>query len=527
MPDSEQYVLAIDLGTSGPKAAVVSSAGEIRSTGRATVTSHFFAGGGAEQEPDAVWEASKQACKDALSGSDVSPKDIVAVICSSQYSSIVPVDASGRPTMNMILWLDQRGAKKRLKRLNGYPARADGPLALLRWLRVHGMPPLGSGAESLSHIRWVKYACPEIYERTAKFLEPMDYLTLRFTGRMTANQCTAFMYMLTDNRRLNVTGYHPGLLRLSGLDEEKLPELLPVNAIVGNVLPDVAAELGLRTETRVVTALNDTQSGGMAGYAFMGNHAAMSVGSTSVIITHVDFKKTDARHAILSMPSPVENTYFVMAENGVAGGALEHFLENLVFADDSFGKLSETERFEALGRAIADVRPGSEGVLFLPWMAGSIAPAADARMRGGFLNLSMKTTRSHMARAVLEGVALNLRWLRNPVERFAKRRFSHFLYYGGGAESDAWSQIMADVLGSPVHQMARPQYATCLGNALLAFERLGRLSFDDFPGLVPIKRVYEPREENRAVYDALFEQFTSAFKNNRPIFRALNTIEKQ
>jgi xylulokinase len=122
---------------------------------------------------------------------------------------------------------------------------------------------------------------------------------------------------------------------------------------------------------------------------------------------------------------------------------------------------------------------------------------------------------------------MNLRWLRDPVEKFAKRRFTHFLYYGGGAESDAWSQIMADVLGSPVHQMAQPEYATCLGNALLAFERLGLLSLDDFQHRVKVKNIYDPREENRAVYDALYEQFTKAFKNNRPIFRALNAMKTE
>jgi xylulokinase len=143
-------------------------------------------------------------------------------------------------------------------------------------------------------------------------------------------------------------------------------------------------------------------------------------------------------------------------------------------------------------------------------------------MRGGFLNLSLTTTRAHMARAVLEGVALNLRWLRGPVEKFVKHPFSHFVYYGGGAESDAWSQIMADVLGSPVHQMDEPQYATCLGAAMLAFERLGLLRFDEFESRIPIRRVYEPDPATREIYDARYKQFVAAFKRTRPIFRALN-----
>jgi xylulokinase len=127
-----------------------------------------------------------------------------------------------------------------------------------------------------------------------------------------------------------------------------------------------------------------------------------------------------------------------------------------------------------------------------------------------------------MARAVLEGVAMNLRWMRKPVEKFAKRSFSHFVFYGGGAESDAWSQILADVLGIPVHQMSNPQYATCLGAGLLAFQRLGRLGFQDFAPLVPIHRVYDPNPAHRQVYDEMSEQLVNAFARTRPIFRALN-----
>jgi xylulokinase len=143
-------------------------------------------------------------------------------------------------------------------------------------------------------------------------------------------------------------------------------------------------------------------------------------------------------------------------------------------------------------------------------------------MRGGFLNLSLHTTRSHMARAVLEGVAMNLRWMRRPVEQFAKRRFEHFVFYGGGAESDAWSQIIADVLETPVHQMANPQYATCVGAGLLAFQRLGLLGFEDFASRVPIRRIYAPNAANRQVYDEMSGLFVDAFKRTRPIFRALN-----
>lgn len=514
-------VLAVDLGTSGPKAAVVSLQGQLVGTGNASVTTLQLGDGGVEQDPEAVWSAVKTACGAALRASSAASRDVRAVIAGSQYSSTVPVDARGRPTMNMMTWLDKRGATQRLRRLPGFPTRADTPLQLLRWLRVHGLPPVDGGI-SLSHMRYVRFARPDVYERTACFLEPMDYVTMRLTGRATANQCTAFMSLVTDNRRLNVTSYDPALLRQSLVDADRLPRLVPLETVVGTVLPEVAAQLGLPPDTQVVTGLNDTQAGGMGTAAFGGTHAALSIGSSGVMITHVPRKRTDARHGLLSMPSPVPGRYFVMAENGIAGSALRQFLDRIVFAADAFGALDGADRYSRLQRAVDQSPPGSSGVLFLPWLGGALAPAPDAHVRGGFLNLGMHVERSDLARAVLEGVALNFRWLREPVEKFARRRFTHFLCYGGGAASDAWSQILADVLGSPVHQLAEPEYANCRGLAMLAFHRLGQLPLAEFAGRIPVRRVYEPDRAHEQLYQDRFAQFAAAFRRNRPIFRAMN-----
>jgi xylulokinase len=517
-------VLAIDLGTSGPKAAIVSLQGELLATGRSAVETLHQSDGAVEQDPEAVWRATVAACQSALRASPVPASCVLAVICSSQYSSIVPVDVAGRPTANMVLWLDKRGATPNLRGRPGFPRLADSPPQLIHWLRLHGLPPI-TGGMSLTHLRHLKFARPEVYERTAKVLEPMDYLAMRMTGRATANQCTAFMFLVVDNRQLNATDYDPRLLRQSLIDRDKLPDLVPIDAIVGTLQPSVAEELGLPSQTKVVTGLNDTQSGGMGTASFNGNHAAISIGSTSVMITHVPFKRTDIRHAILSMPSPVPGTYFVMAENGTGGNTLEAFLDRLVYEDDAFGHLDASDRFARLQRAVDETEPGSGGVLFLPWLGGSMAPAADDHVRGGFINVGLATTRSQLARSVLEGVAMNLRWLRGPVEAFAKRDISHFIFYSGGAVSDAWAQIMADVLDAPVHQAKDPQYVTCRGAALLAFQRLGLLGFDEFESRIPVRRKYEPNPANRALYEHLAAQFVETFRRTRPIFRALNRPE--
>jgi xylulokinase len=142
-------------------------------------------------------------------------------------------------------------------------------------------------------------------------------------------------------------------------------------------------------------------------------------------------------------------------------------------------------------------------------------------MRGGFLHVGLDTSRSDLARAVLEGVALNLRWLQGPVEKFIDRTISHYVFYGGGARSDLWSGVMADVLGRPVHQLADAGFANSIGTAIFGFDRLGIASASDLTDRPRINAVYEPDPANRALYDDLAGIFADSFKRIRPLSHRL------
>jgi xylulokinase len=520
MTGGEQHILAIDLGTSGPKAVVVARDGSIISSGYTPVDTLLLPGGGAEQDPEQIWSAVVSSCRQALS-SAASPNVIGITVC-SQYSSIVPVDEHGSPTMNMVLWMDKRGAPGALGQYPGGRRLQNTLLRKLLWVRIHGIPPLDSGNDSLAHMRFIRLAKPEVYERTRWFLEPMDFVTFRLTGTAAANPCSAFLMLLVDNRHLDEPRYHPALIRHSGIDTDKLPPLVPSDAGIGCLSPGAAAAIGLSTDVKVWTGVNDTQAGGMGCYAFSGSHAGLSIGTTSVVVTHVPFKRTDFRNSLVSMPSPVPGTNFVMAENGISGRAVEHFLEKIVFCADSLGDHSLEEKFEVLDRAVVNVQPGSGGLLFLPWLNGSFAPSEDPLVRGGFINMSLESTREQLARAVLEGVAFNLRWLLDAVEGFTKRSMSHLVFYGGGALSDSWSRIICDVLQKPVHQLAEPRMAVCRGLGLLGLKRHDLIQYGDFENLTPTRAIFEPSRELSARYDRMFDQFVKVFKANRKIFHALN-----
>ncbi|MCC6145338.1 MAG: FGGY-family carbohydrate kinase [Candidatus Hydrogenedentes bacterium] len=519
-PANEEFVLAIDLGTSGPKVAVVSEGGSIHGSAVRRVEAFHVAQGGVEQDPEAVWRAVVEASREAIARSSVPPSRVIAAICDSHFFSLVGLDRQLRPTTNVMVWSDRRGRRDLLSQFPGF--RPDSLWRQLQWLRIHGIPTTSTGMDNVGKLRWLKLAQPKVYDDTAWFLEPMDYIACRLTGLPRATLCTAFPMQVTDNRRINDPQYSARLLAYAGIDPAKFPPLLPVDGIIGRVLPEVADLMGISSDCQVITGLNDTQAGAVACGAFRGNHAGIVLGSSGVLVTHTRRKKTDIRTALFTIPSPVAGEYLVTAEGGTAGRALEHFLEFIVFSEDGFGRFAADDPYSRLEAVLTASSPGSNGVLFLPWMTGSIAPRPDGHMRGGFLNVGLGTSRADLARAVLEGICFTYHDMAVAARRFDQREFSHFVLYGGGALSDTWSQTMADIVQVPVHRMNQPRLCNCYGLGMLAFQRLGRLSLDDIAARVPIDHVFEPNPALRTLYEEKNAAMSLAFKSNRPVFSRLN-----
>lgn len=521
---SPRYVLAIDLGSGGPKAAVVSDNGEIMASAAEKVATYLLPHGGAEQSPGEWWNGVRTATRKAVKDSGVSPEAIEAVSCDSQWSVIVPIDAQGEPLMNAVHWLDSRGGIYNRTLIRGFPSiKGYGLRKLLTWVKLTGLAPTTSGVDSIGHILFIKNERPEIYERTHKFLEPVDYLTLRLTGRCTATQETMIPMLLVDSRKWSSTEYHEVLLKYAGLTRDKFPDLLPNKEIIGTVLPNVADDLGISPNTRVIAGSNDTNASAIGSGAVHDFEGIIYIGTSLVLTCHLPWKKTDLIHTMTTMPSPLKDRYLLMAEQGTGGKALEFYLKNLVYAADEFktGSLP-ADAYERANRIAASVPAGSGGVIFMPWLNGSIAPDENGDVRGGFFNMSLSTTRSHLTRSVMEGLAFNNRWAMEIAEKFIGRKFGKFRFAGGGALSDVWAQIHADILGVPIHQIEDPTHTTIRGAALLAFNRLGIRGVEEFPAMIKIRKVFEPNVAERAVYDKMFRQYREIFARNKKIFAALN-----
>jgi xylulokinase len=508
----EQFVLAVDLGTGGPKVGLVSLTGRIAWVEHRQVATQHLAGGGAVQDAEEWWRLILDAARRALASGAVAPSAVAAVSCTAQWASLVPVDAAGRPVGDCIMWQDRRGGRH-ARRLFGGPLAGYRPLALARWVRRSGGAPSPSGNDPISHMLHLAHDRPEVARAARWYLEPADYLTMRFTGAATASHASMIAFWLTDNRRLDRLAYDPLLVRMAGADAGKLPPLRPTASVVGTVRGDVARALGLPPGVPVVAGTPDLHSAAAGAGAVRDFETHMAVSTTAWIGLPVPFKKSDLVHAIVSVPGLRADRYLVANNHDTGGMCLRWLRENILGAGVAYEELTAL----AAGSA-----PGSGGVLFTPWLAGERSPVTDRRARAGFHNVSLATRRGDLVRAVLEGVAYNNRWLYEAVERFAGRRLDPVRIIGGGALSDLWCQIHADVMDRTIERPAEPLHTNLRGAALIAAMAIGAVRDDEVRDLVPAERTFTPDPANRARYDRLYAEFPRLYRSQRGMFRRLN-----
>lgn len=515
----DRHILAIDLGTSALKVALVSLAGQVIAAEQEACEVQLLPGGGAEQDPAGWWDLIGAASSRLTARRAVPPESIAAVCCTAQWSGTVPTASDGSPVRNAIIWMDSRGADYARSITSG-PVRVRGydVAKLLRWIAMTAGLPAGSGKDPVAHIGWLRQAEPDAYQRTHLFLEPKDWLNLQLTGRAAASYDSIALHWVTDNRHPARIGYHPELLRLAGLDRRKLPDLMAATDILGPLLARPAAALGVPAGIPVVVGTPDVQSAAIGSGATRDFQAHLYVGTSSWLSCHVPFKKTSIRHNLASLPSPIPGRYFVADEQETAGAALTFLRDRLLFpAGDA--PADAYRQFDAMA---AQSPPGSGGLIFTPWMYGERTPVEDHFIRGGFHNLSLSAGRDDLVRAVLEGVALNARWLLQAVERFTRCRLEPIRFIGGGARSDVWCQIFADVLDRTIERVADPVNANVRGAAMLAAVALGELDFFAVSGRVKVARTYQPQLANTALYNLLFAEFVGLYQRNRKAHARMN-----
>lgn len=531
MTDRVRHVLGVDLGTGGPKVALATVDGVLLGHEAEKVELILLPDAGAEQDPDAWWHAIVTATRRLLER-DLAPVEDIAAICmSSQWGGVVPVDEQGHHLHNAVIWMDGRGARYSQALTSGgvtVPGAGYNARALRTWLAKTGGAPSRSGKDPVGQTQWLRHERPDVYAAATYLLDVPEYLTMRLTGRPVAAFDTAALRWCSDNRDPAAVRWDADLAQRCGIDVAKLPRLVRPASVVGTLLPAVAAELGLPAHVQVVTGTGDTTAAAVGAGAVEDYAGHLYIGTSAWLSAHVPFKRTDVLRNVASLPSVVPERYWIATVQDVAGKAIDWLIDQVLYPDDGMldAGPAPADALERLNALAMSAPPGSNGVVFTPWLNGERTPVDDPHVRGGWFNVSLSTTRADLARSVFEGIALNARWMKEAVERFVRRElpggFEELTFIGGGARSDLWCQTLADVLGCTILQAEDPVLANARGAALIAAVGIGDLAWSDIPSRVRVAASYRPDPQHRAVYDRQYRTFTSLYRKNRRTYARHN-----
>lgn len=432
--------------------------------------------------------------------------DILGLVYSPHMAGVVPVDDEGKPLRNIMIWLDERGAGLPRELWGGFPrVKGYNLFRLIEFLRITGGAPSATGKDPLSKIVWLRENEPDVFRRARRFLDVKAFLIFRSTGSYVTSPDEANLTWLCDTRG-GVARWSGALMRRYGLRDELFPVIRESIEVAGRLSSDAARELGLEAGVPVFVGAGDLTAAAVGSGAVGFGEIHLYVGTSDWIAAHIRERRVDVFHYVGSILSAIPRRYLLVAEQEVAAGSLEWAMGVMGISD--YGVVNEL---------VSSTEPGSGGVLFMPWMYGERSPIDDPHARGGFINLTLRHSRGELLRAIMEGVALNMRWSYPYVERITGYN-GEVRIIGGGALFDVWCQIIADTIGRRVLRVSNPRVAGLRGSAMIAAVGLGLYSsFEEARGKVGVDRVFEPDPRNRAIYEGLFRRLREAYRRLRPI----------
>jgi xylulokinase len=511
---AERNILAIDVGTSEIKAAFVSHIGQVQECASCPMPLLHPEPTWAEQDPEVWWSTIREATARLWARVEDRQIEVSSVVFSCQMFGVLPVDKAGKPLANAMIWLDTRSREQARRIMHGFPKISGyGVRKLIKWLRETNGAPNLAGRDTISKFIWLREERPEIWERTHKLLDVKDYLVYRCTGEMVTTHDLASGGWLYRTKKGEL-GWAKPILDLLDFDVEKLPRVVASTDIVGTLNAGPASDLGVSAGIPVVAGAGDVPSSAVGSGAVRSREAHMSLGTSSWVAAHLDDRAVNPLKATGTLCAAEAGKYLLIATQETAGASLEWTRSKLMGGDLDY---------PAVNALVGETEPGANGVHFFPWMMGERVPVDDSSIRGGFVNLSLDHERGHLLRAVLEGVAFNNLWALGAVEGLLKQRADTLRITGGGAQSEHWCQIIADVLDRPIERVANPQFTGVRGAALIALYALGEISeFAQTGDLVRVTDVFEPRSEYTGLYADRYLAYLDYYKRTHTWFRRLN-----
>jgi xylulokinase len=490
-----------DLGTGGDKAALVDLDGNVLATAFEPYELSYPGPNQVEQDPADYWRAVGTTTKKVIAEAGVAPSEIAGIGFAAQMLTMVPLDRSGRPTRPAISWLDSRAdeqARKLVRRLGG--GRVVMALA--------GAIP--SGKDIVCKLAWLRAHEPDVFDRTVAFCDATGYLVAQATGELIADDTAAGGTGLLNRKTRE---WDRVLVTVIRAPRSKLPTVHACADVIGGLTENASEDLGLLAGTPVIAGLGDVPAAQVGSGSLGVGDAHLCLGTSGWLCVTVDKPKDLGRNGVFSLPAADPGLFAMVGEMETAGECLDWFVDHLGHGASHADLLA----------AAADVGPGAEGLLFMPWMFGERSPVTDTTVRGAFVNLSLGHRHAHMVRAILEGVGFNLRWVLEVMEK-AGHPCPTIRAIGGGSRSDLWLQIIADITGRRILAVAESQSVGAVGAALTTAVGLGDLpGYGAIGARVQTDRSFTPDRSALATYNRHYSAFRGAYPGLSTVGQLLNS----
>mgnify|MGYP000936124824 CR=1 FL=1 len=489
----KSYLLGIDIGTSACKVAVFDKEGKVLAAANGDYPVYYPQEGWAEQNPEEWWSAVCRATKETVQKAGIDPAEIAGVGIDGQSWSAIALDKEGKVLTNTPIWMDTR-AQEICERLN----KKIGEDKIFE-VAGNSLQPSYTTAK----IIWYKENLPEVYEKIDKILQSNSFIAFKLTGAITQDMSQGYGLHCFDMKK---GCWDEEMCRHLGIPMEFLPEICECDHVVGSVTAKAAAECGLAEGTPVVAGGLDAACGTLgAGVIHPGETQEQGGQAGGMSICMEEYHADDR----LILGCHVVPEKWLLQGGTVGGGG------TLRWFDREFGN----GNFKHLDDLASKVSAGSDGVVFLPYMAGERSPIWNPDAKGVYYGLDFSKTKGHFIRATLEGVAYSLRHNLETAEQ-AGAAVGELLAVGGAANSKLWMQIKADVTGKTV-KVPFADAATTLGAALLAGVGVG--FYHDFEeavnSTVSVTKEYQPDMEKYAIYEQGYRTYLELYRRLEPMMK--------
>ena len=506
------YMMGIDVGTTGTRAVIVRPDGDV--VGAATgdhQPMRMPKPGWAEQDPQDGWQATLVAIRAALEQAGLRGSDIAAVGFSGQMHGVVLLDKALAVLRPALIWCDQR-SQPQCEAIT----EKVGAQRLIQWVSNPALTGF-----SAPKLLWVRDNEPRTFERAAHFLLPKDFVRFRLTGEFATDVSDASGTLLFD-----VTHRHWSREMAAALeiDLKLLPRAYESPEITGEITTEAAVLTGLSAGTPVVGGAGDQAASAVGNGIVLPGLTSATLGTSGVIFSYTDAPKLDPRGRIHTFCHAVPGKWHVMGVTQGAGLSLRWFRDNFGSSEHWLARHIDVDSYDIIIKQAEKIPPGSDGLLWLPYLMGERTPHLDAHARGMWFGLTAAHTRAHLIRSILEGVAFSLRdsleifkQLDIPVEQIRAS--------GGGSRSFLWREIQADVFGKELVTLQTSE-GSALGAALLAgvAAKIYSSVQESARQAIQVKERMSPRPENMRIYDRYYEVYRSLYPAVRELAHKLAAL---